>query len=200
VEIPSEDVSEIPVPDFEINNPKPEIKEEDKLNVDFPEFTKPEEPKAEPETVTAEPVTDDEGPVVLPFANGAETVSEPEVPADIPEMPTFDGNTFDTPVNAVSSEESIGTVNPETVSYGEYEEADPELAAPPYQPYGSEPFTADDQNAFGKYEDTITQANNYDNSYEQFDQRVEEYPDAGAGRVPAAGACKEACSAVRDSG
>ena len=180
VEIPSEDVSEIPVPDFEINNPKPEIKEEDKLNVDFPEFTKAEEPEAEPVQEVSEPESD-EGTIVLPFANGAETVAEPEAPADIPEMPTYDGNTFDTPVNAVSSEETIGTANPETLSYGEYEETDPSLAAPPYQPYGSEPFTTDDQDAFGKYEDTITQANNYDNSYEQFEQRVEEYPDAGAG-------------------
>ena len=147
-EEPLPEVSEIPVPDFEIESPKPEIQEEDKLNVDFPEV--------EPE-VKVEPEKEE---FKLPFANEVDTVGAPEAVEDVPEMPQYDANVFDTPVNAVNSEQPINAESDDTYAYGEYDE--PKAAevndafftseAPkeeiPYQPYGSEAFQVNDQEVY----------------------------------------------------
>ena len=146
----NEEVSEIPVPEFEIDSPKPEITEEDKLNVDFPE------------TVKEEPVVQEEvkEEFKLPFANDVETVGNPEPVEAVPAMPEYDANVFDTPVNAINSEEPITADTPDTYAYGEYEEAAAAAPAegdmftagavapqeePPYQPFGGEVFATKDQ-------------------------------------------------------
>ncbi len=135
-------VEEIPVPEFEIASSKPELKEDDKLPVDFPAAdAEPEEKK---------PSSDDS--FSLPFANGAITFSdEPkktEGNNDIPDMPLYEGNTFDTPVNAVSSEAPVSADNDNVYTYGQYVEnenmAAPEPAIPviPVQPVVEAPAPA----------------------------------------------------------
>ncbi len=107
---------EIPVPEFEIAIEKPVLKEEDKLAVDFP--VKDEEKKPEEEKKSDE--------FELPFANGVSTFSDDpkEVPGanDIPDMPLYEGNTFDTPVNAVSSDVPVSATSEDVYTYGQYVE------------------------------------------------------------------------------
>ena len=163
-----EEVSEIPVPEFDIDNPKPELTEEDKLNVDFPETVKEEE--APKEEVKEE--------FKLPFANDVETVGSPEPVEAVPAMPEYDANVYDTPVNAINSEEPIAANTPDTYAYGEYEEP---LAAPsagdsfftagtavsqeepPYQPYGGEVFNAEDQARYNVDDSQQVQSGAYTN-------------------------------------
>ena len=172
VEEPEEEVNAIPVPEFEIDNPKPEIAEEDKLNVDFPETVKEEEVKEE-----EEPEKESEE-FKLPFANDVETVGAPEAIEAVPAMPEYDANVYDTPVNAVNSEEPIDATPEDAYAYGEYEEP---VAAPadnaffaastvqddaPYQPYGSEVFAPEDQNQYRADDTQQVQTNAY-SGYEQ---------------------------------
>ena len=74
---------------------------------------------------------------------------------DIPQMPLYDGGNFDTPVNAVSSEEKINQPANDVSAYGDYGAQDvaPDIAAaaPPYQPYGGEAFPTSDQANYGTY-------------------------------------------------
>ena len=91
----------IPVPDFKIETDKPELDESDKLAIDFPDTSKiPEEEKKEEKAEEAEEK------IELPFETAVEAVSEEKsaapVKEDIPDMPVYDGNTFDTPVAAVN--------------------------------------------------------------------------------------------------
>ena len=202
VQTEPEGASSIPVPDFELNEKKPELKEEDKLSVDFPETdipaapAAPEAPKAEPAVKEAAPssmfvsapaapaapapaaapaapapapapepapvqapVESTDEDFVLPFGNMVTTVDIGDKPKtdDIPQMPLYDGGNFDTPVNAVSSEEKIDQPARDVSSYGDYGVADvaPDISAaanvPPYQPYGGEAFPTSDQNNYGTY-------------------------------------------------
>ena len=209
VQTEPEGAQSIPVPEFELNEEKPEIKEEDKLSVDFPETETPEQPvqpeapvapeasaapvaPAAPEAVketpfvqeaapapaavsapapapaqvptpapapAAAPVESTEEDFVLPFGNMVTTVDIGDKPKsdDIPQMPLYDGGNFDTPVNAVSSEEKIDQPARDVSAYGDYGAADvaPDIAAaaavPPYQPYGGEAFPTSDQNNYGTY-------------------------------------------------
>lgn len=207
VQTEPEGASSIPVPDFELNEKKPELKDEDKLSVDFPETETPEVPKAPeaqqapaaPAAPMAEPAVKEAAPsmfvaapapaapaapaptapvapapapapvqapvestdedFVLPFGNMVTTVDIGDKPKtdDIPQMPLYDGGNFDTPVNAVSSEEKIDQPARDVSSYGDYGVADvaPDIAAaanvPPYQPYGGEAFPTSDQNNYGSY-------------------------------------------------
>ncbi len=208
VQTEPEGAQSIPVPDFEINEQKPEIKEEDKLAVDFPETEAPapepvpeapevpevpaapvEEVKAEAEAVqespfvqaaapapaavstpapapvpAPEPVSEpapaaasSEDDIVLPFGNMVTTVDIGDKPKsdDIPQMPLYDGGNFDTPVNAVSSEEKINQPARDVSAYGDYgvQDVAPDIAsaAPPYQPYGGEAFPTSDQTNYGTY-------------------------------------------------
>ena len=207
VQTEPEGAQSIPVPEFELKEEKPELKEEDKLSVDFPETETPEKPvqpeatiapeapaapvaPAAPEAVketpfvqeaapapaavsapapapvpepspapAAAPVESTEEDFVLPFGNMVTTVDIGDKPKsdDIPQMPLYDGGNFDTPVNAVSSEEKIDQPARDVSAYGDYGAADvaPDIAAaaavPPYQPYGGEAFPTSDQNNYGTY-------------------------------------------------
>lgn len=149
---PSEEVSDIPLPDFELNEEKPELKEEDKLNVDFPK--EPEAPVAPSEEAAPEAQPDaEEQPFVLPFGNAVETINDVPASDDIPDMPVYDGGNFDTPENAINSEEPVNTQAPDAYAYGDYNNqtiADSEQV-PPYQPYGTEAFPQEDQQNYGAY-------------------------------------------------
>ncbi|MBR6487762.1 MAG: hypothetical protein IKT20_02515, partial [Clostridiales bacterium] len=202
VQTEPEGAQSIPVPEFELKEEKPELKEEDKLSVDFPETESPVQPAqpaatavpeapAAPEAVketpfvqeavpapaavsapvpepapvpvpepapAPAPVESTEDDFVLPFGNMVTTVDIGDKPKsdDIPQMPLYDGGNFDTPVNAVGSEEKIDQPARDVSAYGDYGAADvaPDIAAatvPPYQPYGGEAFPTSDQNNYGTY-------------------------------------------------
>ena len=152
---PSEEVSDIPLPDFELKEEKPEIKEEDKLNVDFPQETpvQPVQDAASDASQDAQPASEGEQPFVLPFGNAVETIDDVPAADDIPDMPVYDGGNFDTPVNAVSSEEPVNAQAPDAYAYGDYNNQmnGAEEQTPPYQPYGTEAFPQEDQQNYGAY-------------------------------------------------
>ena len=168
--VPSEEVSSIPVPEYEIKEEKPEIKEEDKLNVDFPEVEKPVEAAAPAAPVVSEapaapaaPVIEEVVPeavstpspddIILPFGSPAFTTAE-TVPAakaeDIPQMPLYDSDNYNNPVNAVGSEQNISEPFNNASVYGDYANQAP-AEVPPYQPYGAEAFSTADQSSYGTY-------------------------------------------------
>ena len=184
----------IPVPDFEIETPKPELKEDDKLTLDFPETTKADEEKKEEEVEEKKEEKSSDG-FELPFENPVETFSdEPkasEESGDIPDMPVFGGNTFDTPVNAVSSEQPINAAQTEDViSYGQYVENE-NMAAPEPEftsPVAPESYETPDQTppyqSFGNEGEGYAQ---YDNGYQYQPGQYQSYDD-NAGYDPAAAA------------
>lgn len=126
----------IPVPEFEISGDKPELKDSDKLGVDFPVV---QETTAPVETVKeAAPVN--ENSFSLPFENEVETIEEPSVPAkaqdDIPEMPLFDANTFVTPTATTNSDAPVNAVEENVYTAGQFV-TNENMADPmetPYQP------------------------------------------------------------------
>jgi len=160
VEEPSEELSEIPVPEFDIDNPKPELKEDDRLNVDFPpaENLNPEEETKEEEKSSG---SSDDG-FVLPFANGAETIDDTPAPKadDVPDMPVYETNGFDTPVTAINSEEPIDK-QAGAYSYGDYDNSDLIDENIPTQPFGAETFSKNDQTVYTNYGDTEPAAATY---------------------------------------
>lgn len=175
--VPSEEVSSIPVPEYEIKEEKPEIKEEDKLNVDFPEVEKPVEaaapaapavsaapayPAPEAPVAPAAPIIEEVVPeavaapsddIILPFGDPAFTTAE-AAPApkaeDIPQMPLYDSDNYNNPVNAVGSEQNISEPFNNASVYGDYANQAP-AEVPPYQPYGAEAFSTADQTSYGTY-------------------------------------------------
>ena len=162
--VPSEEVSSIPVPEYEINEEKPELKDEDKLNVDFPETDKQDEDEIQevtavdevvPQEVKSTPSQDD---IVLPFGSSV-FVEEEDVPQakadDIPQMPLYDSDNYNNPVNAVGSEQNVSQLFDNASVYGDYAgtEVQGNDEVPPYQPYGSEAFSTADQSSFGTYGD-----------------------------------------------
>ena len=169
--VPSEEASSIPVPEFEIKEEKPEIKEEDKLDVDFPEVEKPVEPAApaasaapaEPAASVIEEVVPQAAPVIasspddiiLPFGDPAFAIGAEEgVQAkadDIPQMPLYDSDNYNNPVNAVGSEQNISEPFNNASVYGDYTGAEAPSEVPPYQPYGAEAFSTADQSSYGTY-------------------------------------------------
>ncbi|MCQ2504561.1 MAG: hypothetical protein MJ103_04955 [Saccharofermentans sp.] len=167
----------IPVPDFEIETAKPELKEDDKLTVDFPETTKaPEEKKEEVKEEKKEESSSDG--FELPFENIVETIDdEPKIPdanSDIPDMPVFDGNTFDTPVNAVSSEQPINAQTEDVISYGQYVENE-NMAAP--EAYEAPVEQTPPYQSFGNEGDGYSQ---YDNGYQYQPGQYQSYDDNAA--------------------
>lgn len=204
-ELKSDGSDGIPVPDFEIETPKPELKEDDKLTLDFPETSKADEEKKEETEEKAEekPSSGFE----LPFENPVETFSdEPKTPDennDIPDMPVFDGNTFDTPVNAVSSEQPINAQTEDVISYGQYVEnenmaaPEPEFTAPAVESYETPDQTPPYQ-SFGNEGEGYAQ---YDNGYQYQPGQYQSYDD-NAGYDPAAAAApapeQQASSADND--
>lgn len=166
----------IPVPDFEINTDKPELQDSDKLAIDFPDTEKiPAEEKKE-EAVEAPA----EEKIELPFETPVATVEEEPVKApkdDIPDMPVYDANTFDTPVAAVNSDQQINAQSGDVYSYGQYVEnenmAEPEPEPAPYQSFGNEgpayeepnPYQPGDQYGYtpGQYADNTASNYGYSN-------------------------------------
>jgi len=172
-----EPVSEIPVPDFEIPSEKPELQEKDKLTVDFPETTK-EETAVEEKKEEAVP----EDKFELPFENHVDTFSdepkENEKASDIPDMPMFDANTFDTPVNAVSSEEPINTVDNDVYSYGQYVENE-NMAEP--EPMAAQQYAQPEQPApYQSFGNEGQQYESYDNGYQYQPGQYQSYEDPNA--------------------
>ena len=160
--VASEAVSSIPVPEYELTENKPELKDEDKLGIDFPETDKPQEVIAEPApqaVITEQPAqAPAEDDIVLPFGDPAYVsgMEEPVAKADdIPQMPLYDSDNYNNPVNAVGSEENISQPYENASFYGDYAGAEAQAEAgqqvPPYQPYGAEAFSAVDQSSFGTY-------------------------------------------------
>ena len=215
--VPSEEVDSIPVPDYELAEDKPELKEEDKLNVDFPETEKPQAAVVEPvapvvqEVIPEEPVAavPSEDDIVLPFGSPAfvsgEDDNTQEKAEDIPQMPLYDSDNYNNPVNAVGSEENVSQPFENASFYGDYAgaEAQAESATevPPYQPYGAEAFSAADQSSFGSYGSQYADAQGGapmdDNGYSEFgnvdngyvpgndqSQGFDGYQDAGAAESP----------------
>lgn len=170
-------VSEIPVPDFEIPSEKPELQEKDKLSVDFPEITK-EEPEVKEEKAEEQAAEDK---FELPFENHVDTFSdepkETEKASDIPDMPMFDANTFDTPVNAVSSEEPINTVDNDVYSYGQYVENE-NMAAP--EPMAQQQYTEPEPAPYQSFGNEGQQYESYDNGYQYQPGQYQAYEDPNA--------------------
>ena len=153
--VPSEKVSSIPVPEYELNEEKPRLKDEDKLGVDFPETDKQVEQKAPSDTVMEEvvPLEDTRVPsqddIVLPFGSSV-FVAEEEAPQaksdDIPQMPLYESDNYNNPVNAVGSEQNVSQPFNNASVYGDYTGAETQGVeeVPPYQPYGAEAFSTSD--------------------------------------------------------
>ena len=163
-----DEVNEIPVPDFVIEADKPELSKEETLNVDFPETQAPAAATAAAagvagavvagaaaagaaaETAPAAAASED---IILPFANGVETYNDTaSSAADIPQMPLYGSNAYDTPVNAVNSEEPMGA-SVEAIGYGDYDNSTlPVTEEIPSQAYGGEVFSTEDQNAYTSFD------------------------------------------------
>ncbi|MCR4702595.1 MAG: hypothetical protein K5665_02905 [Saccharofermentans sp.] len=159
--VPSEKVSSIPVPEYELKEEKPELKEEDKLNVDFPEtekqpdMTAQETPVINVESVQEAPVQPQDD-IILPFGNpayvsGSEDAAVQSDPGDIPQMPLYDSDNYNNPVNAVGSEQNVSQPADNASFYGDYAGSEAQAEVPPYQPYGAESFSTADQSSFGSY-------------------------------------------------
>ncbi|MBO4637005.1 MAG: hypothetical protein J5685_07655 [Clostridiales bacterium] len=143
----------IPVPEFEIKADKPEIEENDKLGVDFPATAPSEEIKKAQEAKEASGSEENGADFTLPFGNTVDVIpEEPAAPAsqdDIPDMPVYDGNTFDTP-----ADQAPAASGDDVYSYGQYMENENMASSvhepqediadvPPYQPYGGEGMNYD---------------------------------------------------------
>lgn len=122
----------IPVPEFDFNAEKPELKETDKLGVDFPVAVETSSPSKVEETPANDGFT-------LPFENNVETIEEPSTAPkadDIPEMPLYDANTFVTPVATTNSDAPVNAVEENVFTAGQFV-ANENMADPaevPFQP------------------------------------------------------------------
>lgn len=192
--VPSEEVSSIPVPEYELAEEKPELKDEDKLGVDFPETDKAPEAEAKPapaeEIIPEEPAAPSEDDIVLPFGNPAYITADDEVVTakdeDIPQMPLYDSDNYNNPVNAVGSEQAVSQLYDNASFYGDYAGSEVQAEAaevPPYQPYGAESFSAADQNSYGAYGNQTADMQGgipVDNGgYEQVPQGYDDYSGTG---------------------
>lgn len=199
--VPSEEVSSIPVPEYEINEDKPELKEEDKLDVDFPEVEKPvvapEAPAATPEAPAA-PIIEEVIPqaavvapsqddIILPFGEATFATGAEEAPKakadDIPQMPLYDSDNYNNPVNAVGSEQNISEPFNNASVYGDYAGTETPSEVPPYQPYGAEAFSTADQSSYGTY-GYGNQTVDMQGGVPMDNNGYPEYGNAGNGYVP----------------
>ena len=200
--VPSEEVSSIPVPEYEINEDKPELKEEDKLDVDFPEVEKPEvkapeAPVAAPEAPAA-PIIEEVIPqaavvapsqddIILPFGEATFATGAEEGPKakadDIPQMPLYDSDNYNNPVNAVGSEQNISEPFNNASVYGDYAGTETPSEVPPYQPYGAEAFSTADQSSYGSY-GYGNQTVDMQGGVPMDNNGYPEYGNAGNGYVP----------------
>ena len=108
----------IPVPEFDIRSEAPKIDESDKLGVEFP-VSKDYDKPTDQNTVNNAPETGSD--FSLPFENGAETVNDlPEpVPEQIPEMPVYGANDYQSPVAATNADVAVNTPDQGVYSYGQ---------------------------------------------------------------------------------
>ena len=177
-----DEVNEIPVPEFVIASDKPELKQEDSLNIDFPETGAAAAAAAATAAAgagaaaaaaaSAQQVPED---IVLPFANGVETYTDKAASAsDVPEMPLYGSNAYDTPVNAVNSEQPIGAPV-ESTGYGDYDNSTLTASEIPSQAYGGEVFSMEDQNEYTQ----LGQNPGYDQGYAQQQYAQTQYSQYG---------------------
>ena len=201
--VPSEEVSSIPVPEYEINEDKPELKEEDKLDVDFPEVEKPaaSAPEAAPVAAPEAPATPvieevipqaavvapSQDDIILPFGEATFATSADEGPKakanDIPQMPLYDSDNYNNPVNAVGSEQNISEPFNNASVYGDYAGTETPSEVPPYQPYGAEAFSTADQSSYGTY-GYGNQTVDMQGGVPMDNNGYPEYGNAGNGYVP----------------
>ncbi|MCQ2532966.1 MAG: hypothetical protein MJ172_00110 [Clostridia bacterium] len=128
-----------------------EVASEAKEIIDAPEFTfgddtvyeeEPEQNIDFPETKMEKQNNIVEANVLLPFESPVEAVVENTKPAtvqdDIPPMPNFDGDTYNSPAYVPNTETPVGSVDNQNYAVGSYV---PNEETPNYaQPYGSEPI------------------------------------------------------------
>lgn len=183
-QVPIED--EIPVPDFNmVAEEKPE--EIGELPIDFPSVAK-EEP------VPVQPASDEET-FVLPFENAVvaeddQPKSQSSVEEDIPEMPVYGSNTYDTPTYAVNSDEQVGNIdNSDAYIVGGY--ANDDVQAVPeadtsntqYTDYGNEGYGFDSAaaDASAGYDAGYNQGYGYDAFGVQSEGYDQQYVDNSQG-------------------
>ena len=159
-QVPIED--EIPVPDFNmVAEEKPE--EIGELPIDFPSVAK-EEP------VPVQPVSD-EASFVLPFENAVvaeEDQPKPQssVEEDIPEMPVYGSNTYDTPTYAVNSDEQVGNIdNNDAYIVGGY--ANEDVQAVPESDVQNTQYTDYGNEGYGFDQTSAESGAGYDTGYNQ---------------------------------
>ena len=139
-----------PVVEESVPAPAPVVEESVPAPAPVVEETIPEEPVEVPAN---------EDDIVLPFGDAAVVaVDEDAAPQakvdDIPQMPLYDSDNYNNPVNAVGSEQNVSQPVDNASFYGDYagnEAQEAVTEVPPYQPYGAETFSTADQSSFGTY-------------------------------------------------
>lgn len=172
-------VDTIPAPEFDI------VPNEEKNPIDNVNFPLSSEPASASEPAPA-PVEEEELPVevasdsddmVLPFENAviAEADEEPNSKGDIPDMPVFGSQTYDSPSYAVNSEQPVTDDSAASYSVGEYRENEdlaPQQA--PYQSFGSETFE-DEEAQQVPYQEAPADQGYYGEGYAQEQQPYDSY-------------------------
>ena len=137
-------VEEIPQPEYDIGSQNVTVNPVE--NVSFPQ---PSEEVPSQAPVTEEPVSMmPDGGFVIPFENAvyAEPEAADNIASDVPDMPVYGSQSYDSPSFAVNTEQPVGE-DPmaayEVGSYAENEEMSPEPEPAPYQSFGSESFEAE---------------------------------------------------------
>ena len=158
---------EVPVPEFKIEPEKATVNPVE--NVNFP-LSSQQDVSTEPAPEPAAPVSAND--FVIPFENAV--YAEPEAtPAqdDVPDMPVFGSQSYDSPVYAVNSEQPTGDDSIEAYEVGSYEENEDMAPEPaPYQSYGSESFEPETEADTASVDPYAAQAP-YDTTY------AEPYPE-----------------------
>lgn len=139
VPVGDEAKSEVPAPQFDII-PDVETEKEEKLNVDFPTVEKAPEPVKQ----------EDSADFVLPFENPvtASVDDSAKENEDIPQMPVYGNESFDSPIYAVNSEQPVNGTTDNAYQVGKYKENEDAVSdvnePAPYTTYGSETFDYND--------------------------------------------------------
>ena len=135
------------------------------------------------EEVVPEAVAAPSDDIILPFGDPAFTTAE-AAPApkaeDIPQMPLYDSDNYNNPVNAVGSEQNISEPFYNASVYGDYANQAP-AEVPPYQPYGAEAFSTADQSSYGTYG---YQNNDMQGGVPMDNNGYPDYGNGGNGYVP----------------
>ena len=102
---------------------------------------------------------------------------------DIPQMPLYDSDNYNNPVNAVGSEQNISEPFNNASVYGDYAGTEAPSEVPPYQPYGAEAFSTADQSSYGTY-GYGNQTVDMQGGVPMDNNGYPEYGNAGNGYVP----------------